>query len=226
MRPEPVFLFAAIAVGACASGRLPAGGSVAEHEAAATENAELADAHERAAREAPPCADIPDIYEICWTRSDTEDAHQGMAQRHRRLAAAHAEEAEALRAAEARACAGVSQEDRDISPFLRSADIAGVEMLDPSSAEDETTIPVVRVTFANVPGLDLANLQRLVDCHLARNAALGHDVPEMDDCPLVPSGVKATVATGGQELTVSIAADEATVGEVRRRAEKLVDRNR
>lgn len=225
MRPKPVFLFAAFAVGACASGRLPEGGSVAEHEAAATENAELADAHERAAQDAPPCADIPDIYEICWTRSDTEEAHRDMAQRHRRLAAAHAEEAEALKAAEAKACVGVAQEDRDISPFLRAADITGVEMLDPSTAEDETTIPVVRVTFGNVSGLDVANLQRLIDCHLARNAALGHDVPEMDYCPLVPSGVKATVATGGQQLTVTIAADEATVGEVRGRAQKLVDRN-
>lgn len=226
MRPKPAFLLAAFAVGACVSGRLPEGGSVAEHQGAAKENAELADAHERAAQDAPPCADIPDIYEICWTRSDTEEAHREMAQRHRRLAAAHAEEAEALRAAEARACVGVAQEDRDMSPFLRADDIASVELLDPSTAEDETAIPVVRVTFVNVPGLDRANLERLVGCHLARNAALGHDVPEMDYCPLVPPGVKATVATGSQQLNVTVVADEATAGEVRGRAQKLVDRNR
>jgi hypothetical protein len=41
-------------------------------------------------------------------------------------------------------------------------------------------------------------LQRLTDCHIARNAALGHVAPAMPDCPLVPMGVTARVtSTGG-----------------------------
>ena len=226
MELKPMVLLMALTIGACASGRLHDAGSAAEHEAAAKENERLADAHESAASDAPPCVDIPDIYEICWTRSDTEEAHRELAQRHRRIAAAHAKEASALRAAEAKACPGVAREDQDLSPFLRVADITSVELLDPSTAEDETTIPVVRVTFARVQGLDGANLQRVVECHLARNAALGHDVPEMDYCPLVPPGVTATVASGDRGLAVTIAADEATAGEVRARARELVERNR
>ncbi len=218
-------LVAMLAVAGCASGRMPHHGSAAEHDAAAKDNAELAAGHERAAQNAPPCADIPDIYEICWTRSDTEDAHRELADRHRRLAAAHGAKAAALRDAEARACLGVAQEDRDISPFLRSDDIVRVEMLNPAAAEDEQTIPVVRVTFGHVAGLDVESLERLVGCHLARNRVLGHEVPEMEFCPLVPDGVTATVSTDGGDLTVAIATQESTHGEVRRRAQLLAERS-
>ena len=224
MRLKPMSVVA-FAIAGCASGRVPHQASAAEHDAAAKDNAALAAAHERAAEDAPPCADIPDIYEICWTRSDTEQAHRDLAERHRRLAAAHSAEADALREAEARACVGVAEEDRDISPFLRSDDILRVEMLDAGAAEDESTIPVVRVTFGKVPGLDNENLERLIGCHLARNAALGHDVPEMEYCPLVPHGAQARVAADGGDLTVTIAAGESSVGEVRRRAQRLAERS-
>lgn len=33
-------------------------------------------------------------------------------------------------------------------------------------------------------------LERAISCHLARNAALGHEVPAMPDCPLVPRGAR------------------------------------
>jgi hypothetical protein len=65
-------------------------------------------------------------------------------------------------------------------------------------------------------------LQRLVDCHLARNAALGPDVPEMPYCPLVPKGVTATVTPTAAGFSVAVHADESdTASEVLRRARTL-----
>ena len=98
MRSRSSLFLAALALVACA-GRLPAGGTAADHQAAALRHVELAAMHERAARKAPPCGEVPGIYEVCWTRSDTPQAHRDLADWHRELAEAHAERARALRAA-------------------------------------------------------------------------------------------------------------------------------
>lgn len=47
--------------------------------------------------------------------------------------------------------------------------------------------------FRPVPGLTKELFQRIVNCHLARNAVLGHDAPELAYCPLAPKGVTAEV---------------------------------
>jgi hypothetical protein len=68
-------------------------------------------------------------------------------------------------------------------------------------------------------------LQRLIDCHLARNAALGHEVPEMPYCPLVPKGVTATVRPTPTGFAVEIrSSDRDTAKEIVRRAEGLRSR--
>ena len=78
------------------------------------------------------------------------------------------------------------------------------------------------VVFRAVPGMTAEWLQRLVDCHVARNAALGHDVPEMSSCPLVPKGAHATVTATSGGFAVAIRGDdEATSREILRRAEAL-----
>lgn len=46
----------------------------------------------------------------------------------------------------------------------------------------------------------------------------------MDFCPLVPRGVEPSVGTLGDQLFVTIAAHESTLGEVRRRAATLAER--
>ncbi len=227
MLRAPLPPLAALALTTACAASMPASHkSVPEHDAAAEANAEVAAAHDRAAVRAPPCADMNDIYEICWTRWDTAQEHRFQAQRHRELAAAHRAESESLRAAESEACVGVAEADRDISPFLHSKDILGAEMLDPADTENQSTVPVVRVTFRTVPGLDQQALSRIVGCHLARNAALGHDVPEMDFCPLVPRGVEASVGKVGDQLFVAIAAHESSLDEVQRRVATLAERVR
>ena len=227
VRPTLTIIATAVAFAAsCASGRMPSPGSATEHDAAARGNMALADAHERAASEMRPCADLENVFDICWTHWDTTQEHHYAEQRHRRLAAAHAAQAAALRRAESEACAGIADSDRGISPFLRLTDIARADLLDPADARDELTIPVLRVVYGRVPGLDAANLERLIDCHLARNAALGHEVPEMDDCPLVPPGVDAKVTQRGGEVSVTITTDEPHFAEVFARAQRLVERTR
>jgi hypothetical protein len=66
-------------------------------------------------------------------------------------------------------------------------------------------------------------LQRIVDCHLARNAALGHEAPEMPDCPLVPKGVTGKVTATSDGFAVAVASDDsATAAEILRRARAVV----
>lgn len=130
-------------------------------------------------------------YEICWSWvTNPTESHLNEAELHRRRAADHRAAAAALAEAEGRACAGVSPDDRDISPFEHVEDIETVELLTErvtGKAAMPRTSGVV-VTFRAVPGLTAEWLQRVIDCHLARNASLGHEVPEMPDCPLVPKG--------------------------------------
>ena len=82
-------------------------------------------------------------------------------------------------------------------------DIQGVEPI----TKESGSLRGIMVTFKNVRGLTVPALQRIVDCHLARNAALGHDVPEMVNCPLVPR-VKATVLKSDAGITVKIVAED------------------
>lgn len=125
-------------------------------------------------------------------------------------------------------CTGLSLADRDTSPFEHEGDVAAVEPL----VEHVTTGYGVRtetvgaiVTFRAVPGMTAPRLQRMVDCHLARNAALGHVVPEMPDCPLVPRGATARVRLVGSSFTVEIRGDDlASARAILARAERLVRR--
>ena len=168
-----------------------------------------------------------EIIEPCWTsRVNPTEAHLRAAEEHRRAAAQHREASQALRDAEARACAGLSEADRDISPFEHREDVVNVaplfetRSLGRGSAQQEVGIIV---TVRAVPGLTQEWLQRLVDCHLARAAALGHSMPEMPHCPLVPHGVdRVAVTSAGGGFEVAIHTSAQALPEVRRRAAGLV----
>lgn len=164
---------------------------------------------------------------ICWTDAQQTSAeHTAAMQEHRRLAAAHRAAAEALRDAEASACAGLSEDDRDASPFEHREDIAGVtELAEEVRLGHQVTHHLVGATirFRAVRGLTREWLGRLVECHLARNASVGHDVPEMPDCPLVPRGVTARVSSTDAGFAVEVRADtDEGAAEVLRRAQALV----
>lgn len=223
---------------ACATtpeGTLPHDMSARQHDLEAARHTEAARAHvERygpnaaVARSAcaPPLA--TETAGICWTSVQNPTAeHLRAAEAHRAEAASHRAASAALRAAEARACVGISEQDRDMSPIERVEDIASIQPLIESVTTDAQEPLVTRtagvvVTFRAVPGLTAEWLQRLINCHLARNAARGHFVEEMPNCPLVPKGVAARVSSTGDGFTVTIrAADDATAAEILARAERL-----
>ena len=152
--------------------------------------------------------------------------HLEEARQHQKMAADHRAASQALRDAEATACVGISEEDRDTSPFEHREDIASVEPLTVGTTTGKTQYARtvgVRITFLARPGMTAQWLQRLVDCHLARNAALGHDVPEMPTCPLVPKGVTAKVTATDTGFAVAVQSDDTdTIAEIQRRARLLL----
>lgn len=201
--------------------------SVQGHEAAANEQEQLARTH---SAEFDPTASSGSLrcgaHGACWTpdRNPTAE-HLAIAEQHRKMAADHRAASQALRDAEARACVGISEADRNMSPFEHRADVESVTPLEvtvgPPKVQYKRRAGAV-VTLRATPGMSAPWLQRLVDCHLARNAALGHVVPEMPSCPLVPKDVAASVTATRSGFAVTITSDDdATVEEIIRRAESL-----
>ncbi|HVV83383.1 MAG TPA: hypothetical protein VHE35_09900 [Kofleriaceae bacterium] len=193
-----------LAAGACvhAAAVRPHDMSVGQHDAAATEE-------DRRAETADP------------TEADPHWAEQ-----HRRLAAEHRAAAQTLRDAEARACAGLSLDDRDLSPLAHPVDVSGVRRFreDVRFGRSATTRDAGATIFlAATPGLTVEWLQRIVDCHLARSAAVGHDRRDMLDCPLTLRGAQATVRSVRAGFAVDVRADDpAAASEIWRRAQRLV----
>jgi hypothetical protein len=216
--------FSALALGCGGSdGTRPHDMSVAQHEQAAAQE-------KAAAEQAPPTVGTRGLQPktgpsfIRWTARDNPNAEQaGTAGEHRKAAAAHREAAQALRDAEASACAGLSDEDRDESPFFFKADVASVEVLvEPAPGRGgKSSLPEkvgAAAVFRAVPGLTAEWMQRLVDCHLARAAAVGHQMPDMSYCPLVLRGVTAKVTSAGGGFRVEVRSDDPkTVAEIIRR---------
>lgn len=205
--------------------------SVAGHERTADDLEAAAGGEEkRYAPNARPsggmCRGRPEPTEdVCWTSLvNPTDKYLKHAEEHRKLAAQHRAAAKTLRDAEARACADVSPIDRDESPFEHPEDIVKVEPLHGSVSKflNEPWTEGVVVTFRALPGMTVAWLQQVVDCQLARNAAMGHEVPELEACLLVPRNVRAAVGTTPEGLTITVrAGDRAAADELFRRAELL-----
>jgi hypothetical protein len=215
-----------------AAGTEPHAMSAAEHESAASQEQQAGESHgqrydPKAAATKKNCTTNRGGT-VCWT-SDTNPTaeHEKDAERHRELAAQHRAASDTLRRAEASACSGVPEEDRDLSPFAHREDIRSVKPLDEEVRLGKSAsfrMAGAEVVFAAVPGMTAEWLQRVVDCHLARNAALGHDMAatEMGYCPLTLRGAQARVRSVGDGFAVAIRADdEATSKEILRRAESL-----
>lgn len=173
-----------------------------------------------------PLGGVSGADQTCWTSVQNPTArHLRYANAYRKQAEEHRLASQRLRDAETQACTGIAGDDRDISPFWHREDIVRVEPLSVWGNERAVSSGVI-ITFRPVPGLTAEWLQHLIDCHLARNAALGHVVSDMPDCPLVPRGVHAKVrptADGGLAVEIS-AEDPETAAEVLARASRLVQR--
>lgn len=162
----------------------------------------------------------------CWTSTtNPTDGYLRDAEAHRKMAEEHRAASAALRTAEESACVGLEPEDRDESPFeAHAADIASVEPITVhrgGKQPDDHLVGTV-VTLRAVEGLTPEWLQRVVDCHLARNAAVGHEMPEMPSCPLVPKGASAAVTSTGSGFAVTIRSDdEQAAADILARARRL-----
>lgn len=167
---------------------------------------------------------------ICWNEDvNPTSEHEAVARRHRELAAEHRAASQSLVSAEETACAGLDAGERDMSPFAHASDLQGVVRLRDQvvgrggpSAGDYVGATVF---FRAVPGLTRPWLQRILDCHLARNAALGHEVAsaDMPYCPLTLRGAHAIARETTSGFAVDLRAeDSATAEEIWRRAQRLV----
>lgn len=221
------FLMVPMASG-CASnvaGARPSDMSQQQHESVATEERTKAASHSRQYDPAALTAvdDCTQYLGSCWGSNPT-DQHKEQAEAHGRAAAAHAAAAGALGAAEARACEGVSPADRDTSPFFHHDGIVETRPLTRYVGSDERRVEEpagATVIMLPAAGLTAERLERVVQCHIARNAALG-TLTEMPYCPLALKGVSANVTSAGNGFAVNIAAqDKGTAAEVLRRARAL-----
>lgn len=231
--PTVVFVASAVACGGSTHGAHPHDMSAASHEMTAAHEQSAAGGHEsqydpnaRETRERCRGGTARAGIDACWTSvTNPTTEHLRQAEEHQKAAADHRAAAQVLRDAETRACVGVPAADRDESPFDHREDIEGVEPLYSGSSGGKTStkhLEGATVTFRAVPGMTAQWLQRVVDCHLARNSALGHNVPEMGYCPLVPKGASATVTGTQTGFAVAIRGDsQEAIQEIWRRAQAL-----
>jgi hypothetical protein len=224
-------LVVATSIGACATpGTRPQDMSAAGHESAAKQEEGAAAEHAAQAEANAPssqgdCSPSAQDRAVCWTSTvNPTSSHRKEAEKHRAAAEAHRAASQKLLAAEAAACGGIAEEDRDESPFFHREDIQRVTMDDLQAARLTAKEAIgATVYFRAVPGLTQEWFQRIADCHLARNAALGFEVPEMAYCPLAVPGVTAQVRSVGNGFAVELRGHTAEqIAELRRRAQALV----
>jgi hypothetical protein len=204
----------------CASSRgtRPHDMSTTQHEAAAEQEQAVAEQHAEQYKAGAKAASTECGGDsICWTWTmNRAKGHEADAARHRELADKHRSGAKALRDAEASKCIGISESDRDMSPFYHREDIISVSKVTKTLPEGraEALAPWGgRAIFRAVPGLTAEWLQRVVDCHIARAIAAGNNMPEMSYCPLMLKYVTATVSSSRDGLAVEVTADDPSTAE-------------
>ena len=189
--------------------------------------------------------DASNCYVRWGSTENATDRHLKDAQMHRKLAEKHRAASQALRDAEQRFCSGIPEADRDLSPFYHREDIVAVQGVKKSTGGEaygggENPSRVVeiqqiekkvfgpaglqgaRITFRAVSGMTGEWLQRVVDCHLARNAVIGND-ETMGFCPLAVPQVTASVTSTGKGFAIDVTSDDAdSAQEVVKRAWALV----
>lgn len=216
--------------GCAAPGTAPHDMSAAQHEAMAKQEDAAAAGHE--AQHDPNAKEKTEHCprghsSPCWTSTaNPTQKHASDAEAHKEMAAKHRAAAGALAQAEAQACAGIDPEDRDVSPFYHREDLSSVTPIERPVQQGRQTakqLAGATVTFRAVPMLTAEWLQHEVNCHLARAAAVGSEMPEMNYCPLMLKGVKATVASAGDGFVVKVESDDPnTAKEILSRAQALV----
>lgn len=229
---------ALVAAGCASSGTQPHAMAAGQHEAAAGVEEQAAKEHSAQYDPSqeivvPPAVNCPFFGygvvatgQYCygsWTSVRNPTArHLAEGKRHAELAAQHRAASQALRDAEARACKNVPPGDRDVSPFYHREDILSVEPVKQSVAYGGGPVIGAEVVFASLPGMTAEWLQRVVSCHLARNAVIDDAAQEMAYCPLAVRHAAASVRSAGNGFAVDITStDDQSVKEIVARAGRL-----
>lgn len=202
--------------------------SMAEHQAAARNEDQASQGH--SAQYNPAATETKQVCgkaQVCWTSiQNPTEQHKQDADRHHELAMKHRAAAGALVAAENESCAGIDQADRDMTPFEHREDIASVKPIEEDVKVKQDNVKRLKgaeIVFRAVPGMTAEWLQRSINCHMARAAAVGFDMAEMSDCPLMLKNIKATVASVGDGFAVRITSDDkATAEKILSRAQALI----
>lgn len=235
-----LFLSCSLAAG-CSKGTQPADMSRGGHEAAGAEEQRMAREHESQAAAAqrsegpkPEPGSVVamgqdgcvEAQTVCWTSMANPTAeHRQQAERHRELAARHRAASQALSATEQRACSGLSEADRDMSPFRHTEDITSVTQAERDVVHgrvSQSHVTGATIVFRAVPGMTQQWLQRVVDCHRARGAVIEQDPQYMPYCPLMVRGAKAEVRSVAAGFAVDVIAEDATAAqEIIARAQRL-----
>jgi len=222
----------ALLASCASSGTEPNAMTAGQHEAAAKSEEQAAKEHP--AQYDPSQAVLPTIncpfsaglncYRAWTSVESPTERHLAEGKRHAELAAQHRAASQALRDAETRSCKNVPEGDQDVSPFYHREDIVSVATL---KANVPYGGPIIgaEVVFASLPGMTAEWLQRVVDCHLARNAVLNDAEKMASYCPLAVPHVKAAVRSVGSGFAVDVTSnDEKSVREIISRAEALKNR--
>lgn len=226
----PMVVALPFVVGCASAGTKPGDMTAARHEAAAVAAGKEGAGHDRQydpdASAQAPCS--PYDQSLCSTPNsywNPTEPHREQGTQYRRLAAKHHAAAETLRAAEATACAGIPEAERQASPFRRREDIARVETVEQRRLGRAARLGarvVLREQAAPSPEHH-QRLQRSIDCHLAHWAATGAEDSAVPLCPLALKGVTAEVKIAGSSLAVEILAeDEQTAATVIANARALL----
>lgn len=139
------------------------------------------------------------------------------------VAAEHRAAARTLRDAQTQACTGMPEGERELTAFFRRADIETVEPLYEYVGKVGRVLRGSVISVRPTPGVTAEWLQRSIECHAARLAAIGYEAKEMGLCPFAVKDVNVAVRSGGDRFLVEVRSrDSKIASEVWRRAQSLV----
>jgi hypothetical protein len=125
----------------------------------------------------------------------------------------------------AQACTGLTDAERNMSLFVRAEDVDAVKPLREQRyrVSRSSALPIVRgaiISVRQAPGLSVAALQRIADCHVAE--ATARQEPWMNNCPAFVPGAAASVRfEDGRFVVVIRSTDDAVAAEILRRAQQI-----
>jgi hypothetical protein len=123
------------------------------------------------------------------------------------------------------ACTDLTDAERNAPLFVRSEDVDSVKPLREQRyrVSRSNALPIVRgaiISVRQAPGLSVASLQRIADCHLAQ--ATARQEAWMNTCPAFVAGGVAKVGFDGDRFVIVIrATDDAAAAEILRRAQLI-----